>query len=54
MYKNAAEVARDGLRLPAAEHEWKAELARRVKTGMSQLRAGEMPAARGKGTSEAL
>lgn len=41
MYKNAAEVVREGLRLLAAEDAWKAEVRRKVATGMSQLRAGE-------------
>ena len=41
MYKNAAEVVREGLRLLAAQDGWKAEVGRKVKTGISQLRAGK-------------
>ncbi len=40
MYKNAAEVVREGLRLLAAEDGWKAEVGRKVKAGRAQLRAG--------------
>ena len=40
MYKNAAEVVREGLRLLAEEDQWKAEVRRKVAAGMTQLRAG--------------
>lgn len=42
MYKNAAEVVREGLRLLAEEDEWKAEVRRKIAAGMAQLRAGEI------------
>jgi antitoxin ParD1/3/4 len=42
MYKNAAEVVREGLRLLAEEDEWKAEVRRKIAAGMAQLRAGEV------------
>jgi antitoxin ParD1/3/4 len=42
MYKNAAEVVREGLRLLAEEDEWKTEVRRKIAAGMVQLRAGEV------------
>ncbi len=42
MYKNAAEVVREGLRLLAEEDEWKAEVRRKIATGIAQLRAGQV------------
>jgi len=42
MYKNAAEVVREGLRLLAEEDEWKAEVRRKIFQGMKQLRAGQV------------
>lgn len=42
MYKNAAEVVREGLRLLAEEDEWKAEVRRKIAAGMAQLRAGQV------------
>jgi antitoxin ParD1/3/4 len=42
MYKNAAEVVREGLRLLAEEDAWKAEVRRRISTGMAQLRSGQV------------
>ena len=42
MYKNAAEVVREGLRLLAEEDEWKAEVRRKIAEGMKQLRAGQV------------
>lgn len=40
MYKNAAEVVREGLRLLAEEDEWKKEVRSKVASGVAQLRAG--------------
>jgi len=42
MYKNAAEVVREGLRLLAEEDEWKADVRRKIGEGMKQLRAGQV------------
>jgi antitoxin ParD1/3/4 len=42
MYKNAAEVVREGLRLLAEEDEWKAAVRRKIAAGMAQLRAGDV------------
>ncbi len=42
LYKNAAEVVREGLRLLAEEDDWKAEARRKVAEGMAQLRAGRV------------
>ena len=42
MYKNAAEVVREGLRLLAEEDEWKADVRRKIRHGMKQLRAGQV------------
>lgn len=42
LYKNAAEVVREGLRLLAEEDEWKAEVRRKTAAGMAQLRAGQV------------
>lgn len=42
MYKNAAEVVREGLRLLAEEDEWKADVRRKIEHGMKQLRAGQV------------
>ena len=42
MYKNAAEVVREGLRLLAEEDEWKAEVRRKIAEGMAQARAGQI------------
>ena len=42
MYKNAAEVVREGLRLLAEEDQWKADVRRKVAEGMAQLRAGQV------------
>ena len=42
LYKNAAEVVREGLRLLAEEDEWKAEVRRKIAEGMAQLRAGQV------------
>jgi antitoxin ParD1/3/4 len=42
MYKNAAEVVREGLRRLAEEDEWKASARKKIATGMSQLRAGRV------------
>ncbi|HVS11840.1 MAG TPA: type II toxin-antitoxin system ParD family antitoxin [Planctomycetota bacterium] len=42
MYKNAAEVVREGLRLLAEEDEWKAEVRRTIAAGMAQLQVGEV------------
>ncbi len=40
MYKNAAEVVREGLRLLAEADEWKAEARRKIAEGMLQAKAG--------------
>lgn len=40
MYKNAAEVVREGLRLLAEEDEWKKEVRSKVAAGVAQLRTG--------------
>lgn len=42
LYKNAAEVVREGLRLLAEEDAWKAEVRRKIAEGMAQLRAGQI------------
>ena len=42
MYKNAAEVVREGLRLLAAEDEWKARIRSEVAAGLAELRAGQV------------
>lgn len=42
MYKNAAEVVREGLRLLAEEDAWKAEARKKIAEGMVQLRAGQV------------
>jgi antitoxin ParD1/3/4 len=42
MYKNAAEVVREGLRLLAEEDEWKADVRRKIREGMKQMRAGQV------------
>lgn len=42
MYKNAAEVVREGLRLLAEEDQWKAGVRREIAAGMAQLRAGKV------------
>lgn len=42
MYKNAAEVVREGLRLLAEEDEWKADVRRKIREGVKQLRAGQV------------
>ena len=42
MYKNAAEVVREGLRLLAEEDDWKADVRRRIREGVKQLRAGQV------------
>jgi len=42
MYKNAAEVVREGLRLLAEEDEWKREVRTKVAVGVAQLRAGRI------------
>jgi len=41
LYKNAAEVVREGLRLLAEEDEWKTEVRRKIAEGMAQARAGK-------------
>jgi antitoxin ParD1/3/4 len=42
MYKNAAEVVREGLRLLAEEDEWKKEVRTKVAAGVAQLRTGRV------------
>lgn len=42
MYKNAAEVVREGLRLLAEEDDWKADVRRKIREGVKQLRAGQV------------
>jgi len=42
MYKNAAEVVREGLRLLAEEDAWKADVRRRIQEGVKQVRAGQV------------
>jgi len=42
MYKNAAEVVREGLRLLAEEDDWKADVRRKLGEGMKQVRAGQL------------
>lgn len=42
MYKNAAEVVREGLRLLAEEDEWKADVRRKIQHGLKQVRAGQV------------
>ena len=42
LYKNAAEVVREGLRLLAEEDEFKAEVRRKVAEGMAQARSGQL------------
>jgi len=42
MYKNAAEVVREGLRLLADEDQWKARTRRKIAEGMVELRAGQV------------
>ena len=42
MYKNAAEVVREGLRLLAEEDGWKADVRRKISEGMAQARAGKV------------
>ena len=42
MYKNAAEVVREGLRLLAEEDQWKADVRRKLREGVKQLRAGQV------------
>lgn len=42
LYKNAAEVVREGLRLLAEEDAWKAEARRKIAEGMAQARAGQL------------
>jgi len=42
MYKNAAEVVREGLRLLAEQDELKADARHKIRTGMTQLRSGQI------------
>ena len=42
MYKNAAEVVREGLRLLAEQDEWKADVRRKISAGMAQAKAGNV------------
>jgi len=42
MYKNAAEVVREGLRLLAEEDDWKADVRRKIREGVKQMRAGQV------------
>ena len=42
LYKNAAEVVREGLRLLAEEDEWKAEVRRKISEGMADAKAGRV------------
>ena len=42
MYKNAAEVVREGLRLLVEEDQWKAEVRRKIREGVKQARAGRV------------
>lgn len=42
MYKNAAEVVREGLRRLAEEDEWKAGARKKIAAGMAHLRAGNV------------
>ncbi len=41
-YLSASEVIREGLRLLAEEIEWRAEVRKKLVTGMEQLRAGQV------------
>jgi antitoxin ParD1/3/4 len=42
MYKNAAEVVREGLRPLAEEDHWKAQTRRKIAEGVAELRAGKV------------
>lgn len=42
LYKNAAEVVREGLRLLAEQDEWKAEARRKIAEGVAQAQAGKL------------
>lgn len=42
LYKNAAEVVREGLRLLAEQDEWKAEVRRKIAEGLAQAQAGKL------------
>ena len=42
MYKNAAEVVCEGLRLLTEEDAWKADVRRKIQEGVTQLSAGQV------------